>query len=70
MLILTPQERESLLWEKILQQGRENVDRLHSRLENAKTWDEVLKIQGELRAIRAILNANNVPVRIDPETGF
>ena len=71
MMKLTDIERESPLWDKIVQQAKETVVALHLRLEHAKTWDEVLKIQGELRAVRGLLNANNVPVVMERDTiGF
>lgn len=71
MMKLTDAERDSQLWIKILSAYKEKLDVIRSQLEHSKSWDETLRLQGEVRSVRAIISANNVPVTISPDTiGF
>ena len=61
MIELRPEERTSSLWAKVIAEAEQQVSALHVRLETAKSWDEVLRIQGTIIAFRAIMRLDKPP---------
>ena len=66
MNTLERHEKESPLWMKIKLNAEAEIAKLHGQLENAKSWDEALRLQGTIRAYRGIILAEKTPVKVEP----